>query len=143
MAAEHVLAARRGDQQRADPVGQLLQRRLGAGAMRAQAGDDQRLAALPHQGDGRFDRLRPRRAPAAGGGRFGAGGGRAFGEIHVGELDVDRQQQRRRPALQRRRGGVRQRAAGGVGAGRDEGPDAGGAQHAGGVEALVVRARSH
>jgi hypothetical protein len=38
-----------------------------------------------------------------------------FGEIHLGELDVDRQQQRRRPALQRRAGGVRERAAGGRG----------------------------
>ena len=139
MAAEHVLAARRGDQQRADPIGQLLDRRLGAGAMRAQAGDDQRLAALAQQ------RRRPLRSPAAAArraparGRFGAAAVR-LGEIHVGELDVDRQQQRRRPALQCCGGGIRQSPAGGGGAGRDEGPDAGGTEHAGGVEALVVGA---
>ena len=80
------------------------------------------------------------RGAAGGRGGFGRQGRGGPGEIHVGELDVDRQQQGCRPALQRRRGGVRQRTAGGFRAGRDEGAKAGGAQHAGGIEALVVRA---
>ena len=42
------------------------------------------------------------RGAAGGRGGFCAGGGSALAEIHVGELDVDRQQQRRRPALLRR-----------------------------------------
>ena len=66
MAAEHVLAARRGGQQRAGPLGQRSERRLGAGAVRAEAGQDHRLAALPQDGDGRLDRLRLRRGGRAG-----------------------------------------------------------------------------
>ena len=57
MAAEHVLAAGRGDQQRADAIGQLLDLCLGAGAMGAEASDNQRLATLAQQGRRRFDRL--------------------------------------------------------------------------------------
>jgi hypothetical protein len=56
-----ILAARRGDQQRADPVGKLLEGRLGAGAVAPEAGDDHRLAALLDQGGRGIDRLWPRR----------------------------------------------------------------------------------
>ena len=79
------------------------------------------------------------RGGAGGRGRASAGGGGCLGEVELGELDVDRQQQGRCPALKGCVGGVRQRAAGGLGTRRHEGADAGGAQHAGGIEALVVR----
>src|SRR4029450_7238602 len=98
MAVEHVLAARRGREQRTGAVGELLDLGLGAGAMGAEAGQDHRLAAL-----GQRDRRRPggrgarrRRRPWLRERRRR----RCLGEVELGELDVDREQQGHCPALQ-------------------------------------------
>ena len=136
MAAEHVLAARDGREQCA----------MRSASCSISALAPARWAPMP----ARIKGLRLWRSNAAaasiawargaagGRGRAGAGGGGAF-SIELGQLDIDRQQQGGRAALQRCVRGIRKRAAGGLRARCDEGTDAGGAQHAGGVEALVVR----
>ena len=61
IAAEEVLAARRGHHKRADALGEGLDRFSCARAMRAETGDDERLLGLGQDGSSSLDRLRRRR----------------------------------------------------------------------------------
>ena len=72
MAAEHILAARRRREERANAIGQLLDLGLGDGAMGAEAGQDHRLAALAQQCRRRLDGLGTRRRRGRGAARAAA-----------------------------------------------------------------------
>ncbi len=138
VAAEHGVAARRGRQHRARMLGQALQHVLGVAPVRAEAGDDQWPFASFEQRGGRPDCLvtaRLRRVRR----HLPCGRGGVLRHFQFGQLHRGRQQQRGRTPLGdggERVGHGRPRC---LGAGRDEGPEAGGVQHAHGVEALVVR----
>ena len=142
---EHVLALGGGRQQGAGFLGKRDQRVPGAGFVGTVPGQDQRpLGGVEKTGRG-GNGMSACRFTGPPGDRLGVDRFWARvigGNIDLGGLDVHRQQQHHPGSATGRGRRVGEGLARAFGSGRPECPDAGGFQHALGVDALVVRALS-